>query len=97
MKRKKPRGGKKPSVVETSPEALEETWKAVEEELKATGFQVSVRINLKGQQRAVEYRTRPCGFKELLQICTIRMFSKGPDLPILNTTSFCSVCSCQSL
>lgn len=52
MKRKKPRGRKKPSVVETSPEALEETWKAVEEELKATGFQVSVRINLKGQQRA---------------------------------------------
>ncbi|CAK6955724.1 protein timeless homolog [Scomber scombrus] len=40
VKRKKSRGGKK-QTVETSPEALADTWKAVEEELKATGLQVS--------------------------------------------------------
>ncbi|XP_053172566.1 protein timeless homolog [Scomber japonicus] len=40
VKRKKSRGGKKPTV-ETSPEALADTWKVVEEELKATGLQVS--------------------------------------------------------
>uniref|UniRef100_UPI003AAC0EDC protein timeless homolog isoform X1 n=1 Tax=Centroberyx gerrardi TaxID=166262 RepID=UPI003AAC0EDC len=40
-KRKKPRGQKKPSTVETNPEALEETWKIVEEELRASGFQLS--------------------------------------------------------
>uniref|UniRef100_A0A668AE35 Timeless circadian clock n=1 Tax=Myripristis murdjan TaxID=586833 RepID=A0A668AE35_9TELE len=39
-KRKKARGQKKPTV-ETTPEDLEETWKMVEEELRATGFQVS--------------------------------------------------------
>ncbi|XP_068171410.1 protein timeless homolog isoform X2 [Antennarius striatus] len=41
VKRKKSQGGKKPSTVESSPEALAETWKIVEEELKATGFQLS--------------------------------------------------------
>uniref|UniRef100_A0A668A7K0 Timeless circadian clock n=1 Tax=Myripristis murdjan TaxID=586833 RepID=A0A668A7K0_9TELE len=39
-KRKKARGQKKPTV-ETTPEDLEETWKMVEEELRATGFQLS--------------------------------------------------------
>lgn len=84
MKRKRSRGEKKPSAVETSPEALAETWKIVEEELKATGFQVSVRINLKGQrrafQRAVEYCTRDS--KRLLQSCTLRMLSKVNHLPV---------------
>ncbi|XP_070758928.1 protein timeless homolog isoform X2 [Enoplosus armatus] len=41
VKRKKSQRGKKPSAAETSPEALAETWKVVEEELKATGFQLS--------------------------------------------------------
>ncbi|XP_038553414.1 protein timeless homolog [Micropterus salmoides] len=41
VRRKKSRGGKKPSAAETSPEALTEIWKVVEEELKATGFQLS--------------------------------------------------------
>ncbi|KAF1391509.1 hypothetical protein PFLUV_G00042870 [Perca fluviatilis] len=41
VKRKKSRGQKKPSAAETSPEALAETWKVVEEELKASGFQLS--------------------------------------------------------
>ncbi|XP_044073167.1 protein timeless homolog isoform X2 [Siniperca chuatsi] len=41
VKRKKSRGEKKSSAAETSPEALAETWKVVEEELKATGFQLS--------------------------------------------------------
>uniref|UniRef100_A0A8C9WUA8 Timeless circadian clock n=1 Tax=Sander lucioperca TaxID=283035 RepID=A0A8C9WUA8_SANLU len=40
VRRKKSRGQKKPSAAETSPEALAETWKVVEEELKASGFQV---------------------------------------------------------
>ncbi|KAF7659770.1 hypothetical protein LDENG_00293260 [Lucifuga dentata] len=40
VKRKKARGDKKPSV-STNPEALEETWKVVEEELRASGFQLS--------------------------------------------------------
>lgn len=48
MRRKKSRGQKKPSAAETSPEALAEIWKVVEEELKATGFQVSVRLHLRG-------------------------------------------------
>lgn len=48
MKRKKSQGNKKDPVAETSPEALEETWKIVEEELKGTGFKVGVRISLKG-------------------------------------------------
>lgn len=42
MKRKKPRAEKKPTVAEVSPEVLAETWKIVEEELRATGFQVCV-------------------------------------------------------
>lgn len=46
MKRKRSRGEKKSLAAETSPEALEETWKIVEEELRATEFRVSVRINL---------------------------------------------------
>nr|XP_020448590.1 protein timeless homolog isoform X2 [Monopterus albus] len=41
VRRKKSRGAKKPSTPETSPEALAETWKIVEEELKAIGFQLS--------------------------------------------------------
>ncbi|XP_041639301.1 protein timeless homolog [Cheilinus undulatus] len=41
VKRKKSKGRKKPSTTETSPDALEETWKVVEEELKATSFQLS--------------------------------------------------------
>uniref|UniRef100_A0A8C9WTW7 Timeless circadian clock n=1 Tax=Sander lucioperca TaxID=283035 RepID=A0A8C9WTW7_SANLU len=41
VRRKKSRGQKKPSAAETSPEALAETWKVVEEELKASGFQLS--------------------------------------------------------
>lgn len=42
MRRKKSRGPKKPAAVETSPEALEEIWKVVEEEVRGSGFQVSV-------------------------------------------------------
>lgn len=49
VRRKRSQGEKKPSVSEATPEALAETWKVVEEELKATGFQVSMRINLKGE------------------------------------------------
>lgn len=56
MKRRKPHGAKRSSAAETTPDDLAETWKVVEEELKATGLQVSVRINLKGR--------RSCGFKE---------------------------------
>ncbi|XP_072238481.1 protein timeless homolog [Leuresthes tenuis] len=41
VKRRKSRGKKTQPVAETSPEALEETWKIVEEELRATGFQLS--------------------------------------------------------
>ncbi|XP_035517509.1 protein timeless homolog [Morone saxatilis] len=41
VKRKRSRGDKKPSAAETSPEALAETWKIVEEELKTAGFQLS--------------------------------------------------------
>lgn len=63
MKRK--RKEKKPSAPETSPEALAEIWKVVEEELKATGFQVSVTINLKGEQRAYIVCTRPKTFSKL--------------------------------
>lgn len=52
MKRKRSQGEKKPLTLELTPEALAETWKVVEEELKATGFQVSMKINLKEEQRA---------------------------------------------
>ncbi|XP_030585498.1 protein timeless homolog isoform X2 [Archocentrus centrarchus] len=41
VKRKKSQGKKKEPAAETSPEALEETWKTVEEELKSTGFKLS--------------------------------------------------------
>uniref|UniRef100_A0A8C4EF66 Timeless circadian clock n=1 Tax=Dicentrarchus labrax TaxID=13489 RepID=A0A8C4EF66_DICLA len=41
VKRRRSRGDKKPSAAETSPEALAETWKIVEEELKTAGFQLS--------------------------------------------------------
>ncbi|XP_034022725.1 protein timeless homolog [Thalassophryne amazonica] len=41
VKRKKPRVEKTQSAVETSPEILAETWKIVEEELRATAFQLS--------------------------------------------------------
>ncbi|XP_008305173.1 protein timeless homolog [Stegastes partitus] len=41
VKRKKSQGKKQQSAAETSPEALEEAWKIVEEELKAAGFQLS--------------------------------------------------------
>uniref|UniRef100_A0A672FI31 Timeless circadian clock n=1 Tax=Salarias fasciatus TaxID=181472 RepID=A0A672FI31_SALFA len=41
VKRKKSRGKKPQSAVDRSPEALAETWKVVEEELKTSGFQLS--------------------------------------------------------
>uniref|UniRef100_A0A674BFD7 Timeless circadian clock n=1 Tax=Salmo trutta TaxID=8032 RepID=A0A674BFD7_SALTR len=41
VKRKKSKGRKNPTAAETTPEALEETWGAVAEELRATGFQLS--------------------------------------------------------
>lgn len=41
VKRKKSQNKKKESAAETTPEALEETWKIVQEELKATGFNLS--------------------------------------------------------
>uniref|UniRef100_A0A3P9L7Q8 Timeless circadian regulator n=1 Tax=Oryzias latipes TaxID=8090 RepID=A0A3P9L7Q8_ORYLA len=41
VKRKKSHNRKKQSAAETSPEALAETWKIVEEELRASGFQLS--------------------------------------------------------
>uniref|UniRef100_A0A3Q2C843 Timeless circadian clock n=1 Tax=Cyprinodon variegatus TaxID=28743 RepID=A0A3Q2C843_CYPVA len=41
VRRKKSRGKKKNSIQESNPEVLEETWKTVEEELRATGFQVA--------------------------------------------------------
>ncbi|XP_070701578.1 protein timeless homolog [Pempheris klunzingeri] len=41
VRRRKSRGGEKPAAAETSPEALAETWKAVEEEMKTSGFQLS--------------------------------------------------------
>ena len=44
MKRRKRQGQKHPSAAETTPEALQETWSLVAEELRATGFQVSVEI-----------------------------------------------------
>ncbi|TNM89036.1 hypothetical protein fugu_005290 [Takifugu bimaculatus] len=44
VKRKKPRAQKKPTVLEMSPEVLAETWKIVEEELRATGFQLSASV-----------------------------------------------------
>lgn len=54
MKRKKPRSKKTQLAPDTSPEALAETWKIVEEELRATGFKVSVKTSLKGEQKANE-------------------------------------------
>lgn len=51
MKRKRSQGEKKTSASDPTPEVLAETWNVVEEELKAAGFQVSMRINLKGKQR----------------------------------------------
>lgn len=42
MRRKKSRGPMKAAAVETSPEALEEIWKVVEEEVRGSDFQVSV-------------------------------------------------------
>ncbi|KAG7494069.1 hypothetical protein JOB18_022312 [Solea senegalensis] len=44
VKRRKSRGNKNPPSADTSPEALEETWKIVEEELKTSGFQLSESI-----------------------------------------------------
>uniref|UniRef100_A0AAQ4RR10 Timeless circadian clock n=1 Tax=Gasterosteus aculeatus aculeatus TaxID=481459 RepID=A0AAQ4RR10_GASAC len=41
VRRRRSRGKKKPSSPETSPEALVETWKIVEEELRASAFQLS--------------------------------------------------------
>ncbi|XP_059185368.1 protein timeless homolog isoform X2 [Centropristis striata] len=41
VRRKKSRAEKRSSAEETSPEALAETWKIVEEELRASGFQLS--------------------------------------------------------
>ncbi|TKS71507.1 Protein timeless -like protein [Collichthys lucidus] len=41
VRRKRSRGEKKTAAPETTPEALAETWKVVEEELKTTGFQLS--------------------------------------------------------
>uniref|UniRef100_A0A4W5RL17 Timeless circadian clock n=1 Tax=Hucho hucho TaxID=62062 RepID=A0A4W5RL17_9TELE len=41
VKRKKSKGRKNPAAAETTPEALEETWGAVAEELRATSFQLS--------------------------------------------------------
>lgn len=47
VKRRKSHGKKKEAAPETSPEALEETWKIVEEELKGAGFKVGVKLSLK--------------------------------------------------
>lgn len=52
VKRKKPRAQKKPTVI--SPEALAETWTIVEQELRATGFQVCVWAHL-GNSRGQEH------------------------------------------
>ncbi|XP_033995329.1 protein timeless homolog [Trematomus bernacchii] len=41
VRRRKSQGKKKPPAPDTSPEALVESWKIVEEELKALGFQLS--------------------------------------------------------
>ncbi|KAM9408632.1 protein timeless homolog [Pholidichthys leucotaenia] len=41
VKRRKSQNKKKPSGAETTPEVLEEIWKTVEEELRATAFQLS--------------------------------------------------------
>ncbi|XP_069007314.1 protein timeless homolog [Embiotoca jacksoni] len=43
-RRRKSQGKKKQSALETSPEALADTWKLVEDELKAAGFQLSESI-----------------------------------------------------
>lgn len=51
MKRKKSHNRKKQSVAETSPEALAETWKIVEEELRASGFQVCMKKRIKTASR----------------------------------------------
>lgn len=47
VKRRKSQSKKK-AAPETSPEALEETWKIVEEELKGAGFKVGVKLSLRG-------------------------------------------------
>ncbi|KAM4740614.1 protein timeless homolog [Anableps anableps] len=44
VRRKKSQGKKKQSAQESSPEVLEETWKIVEEELRATEFQLSASL-----------------------------------------------------
>ncbi|XP_032405525.1 protein timeless homolog [Xiphophorus hellerii] len=44
VRRKKSQGQKKQPAQESSPEVLEETWKIVEEELRATEFQVSASL-----------------------------------------------------
>uniref|UniRef100_A0A3P8NLG0 Timeless circadian clock n=1 Tax=Astatotilapia calliptera TaxID=8154 RepID=A0A3P8NLG0_ASTCA len=44
VKQRKSHGKKKEAAPETSPEALEETWKIVEEELKGAGFKVGVNL-----------------------------------------------------
>uniref|UniRef100_A0A3P9PI13 Timeless circadian clock n=1 Tax=Poecilia reticulata TaxID=8081 RepID=A0A3P9PI13_POERE len=44
VKRRKSQAKKKQPAQETSPEVLEETWKAVEEELRATEFQLSASL-----------------------------------------------------
>ncbi|MEQ2247676.1 hypothetical protein ILYODFUR_011628 [Ilyodon furcidens] len=44
VRRKKSQGKEKQSAQESSPEVLAETWKIVEEELRATGFQLSASL-----------------------------------------------------
>ncbi|KAK7915372.1 hypothetical protein WMY93_011133 [Mugilogobius chulae] len=44
VKRRKSKGGKKSSVSEQTPEALSETWKIVEEELRASEFKLSASL-----------------------------------------------------
>ncbi|CAG5982174.1 unnamed protein product, partial [Menidia menidia] len=46
VKRRKSRSKKKQPVAETSPEALEESWKIVEEELRKAGFQASLSASI---------------------------------------------------
>uniref|UniRef100_A0A8C8BZL4 Timeless circadian clock n=1 Tax=Oncorhynchus tshawytscha TaxID=74940 RepID=A0A8C8BZL4_ONCTS len=51
VKRKKSKGRKNPTAAETTPEELEETWRAVAEELRATSFQLSEALT----ERAVPF------------------------------------------
>lgn len=85
VKRKKSRGDKKSSAVETSPEALAETWKVVEEELKAVGLQVSMKICLKEQQFFVRGHWAGVFHR---RICPSEFLQSLPslDLATLNTT-----------